>query len=51
MNHDKCEGKCAAPPNRGVRQTWWCGHAKKSTPKDHEEHDWQHKGWWYHCYG
>lgn len=46
-----CEGRCEAPPNKGIRQTWWCGFKKKHTPKDHDEHDHYHDGQWYHCYG
>jgi hypothetical protein len=48
---DRCEGKCTAPPNKGVRQTYWCGFTKRRTPQDHEEHDHKFKGQWYHCYG
>lgn len=51
VTDDKCEGKCTAPPNRGVRQSYWCGFTKNRTPKDHKEHDYKFKGQWYHCYG
>lgn len=51
MFDDKCEGKCTAPPNKGVRQTYWCGFTPKGKVADHEEHDYQLKGQWYHCYG
>lgn len=46
-----CEGKCEAPPNKGVRRTWWCGFAKNGKVKDHPEHDHQYRGEWFHCYG
>lgn len=48
---DKCEGKCAAPPYKGVRQTYWCGFTSKGKQADHEEHDYMFKNEWYHCYG
>lgn len=51
MSKDECEGKCAAPPNKGIRKVWWCGLLKKHNPADHKEHDFSHKGEWYHCYG
>lgn len=46
-----CEGRCEAPPNKGIRKTWWCGLRTGSTPKDHDEHDHFYEGQWYHCYG
>lgn len=45
-----CKDECAKY-NKGVRQSWWCGFLKKREPAQHEEHDWLHKGVWYHCYG
>lgn len=47
-----CEGRCEAPPNKGIRQTWWCGFRKSGgRTTDHDEHDHYHKGQWFHCYG
>lgn len=47
-----CEGRCERPPNRGIRKTWWCGfRSNGGRTTDHDEHDHQYKGDWYHCYG
>lgn len=51
MTRSECEGKCTAPPNKGVRQTYWCGFKSTGEVRDHEEHDHLMKGQWYHCYG
>lgn len=50
---DQCEGKCTAPPNRGVRSSYWCGFKQKANPPQHQEHDWfdRRSGRYVHCYG
>ncbi len=48
-----CSGKCTAPPNKGIRATYWCGFKAVRAPKDHPEHDHYDRkiGRWVHCYG